>query len=174
MFNRTFRLKDRKKDINIILEDGFGNKFITKINERDNIFSLFQKYINLTGKYNKNFDLLFNGRMLNPMSKIRENNIKSGSIIRIVEYGNLIGRGGGGLCLNFTDLSKQIYKECLITNDAPYYRTIAQGINICGNCKYENCDAYNDEVCVPLNGINTFNLIKERENLKCPACRGLM
>ena len=171
---KAFRVNDRKNNINIIFDDGFGKKYNTIINEEDNIFSIFQKYINLTGKYNKNFDLLFNGRILNPMSKVRENNISSGSIIRILEHNNLVGRGGGGFCINFTDLSKQIYSECPITNTAPNYRTISQGIIICGNCKSEQCYAYNQEVCVPLNGINRFDLIKERENLKCPACRGLM
>ena len=174
MYYRAFRSNDRKNNINIILYDDFGKRYNIIINEEDNIFSLFQKYINLTGKYNINFDLIFNGKKLNPMSKVRQNNISSGSIIRISEHNNLVGRGGGGFCINFTDLSKQIYSECPITNTAPNYRTISQGIIICGNCKSEQCYAYNQEVCVPLNGINTFNLIKERENLKCPACRGLI
>lgn len=173
MSYKAFRANDRKNYINIILDD-LGKKYNIIINEADNIYSLFQKYIYLTGKYNINFDLLYNGQKLNPMSKIRQNNILPGSVIKIFEYNNLIGRGGGGFCINFTDLSKQKYSECPITNNAPNYRIISQGINICGNCKTELCYAYNQEVCVPLNGINTFNLIKERENLKCPACRGLI
>ena len=172
MYYKTFRLDGRANKINIILADQNGNKYSISINEEDNIFTLFQKYINLTGKYNENFYLLYNGKKLNPISKLRQNDIPPGSIINVIDYNNLSGEGG--FCLNFTDLSKQIYDEYPVNNKGPDYRNITQGINICGNCKYEKCYAYNQEVCVPLNGINSFNLIKERENLKCPACRGLI
>ena len=60
MYYKTFRLDGRANKINIILADQIGNKYSISINEEDNIFTLFQKYINLTGKYNENFYLLYN------------------------------------------------------------------------------------------------------------------
>ena len=76
--------------------------------------------------------------------------------------------------MNFTNLSKQNTIDCAFNINAPYYRNVGPGINICGECKYEKCVAYKNEVIVPLIGIRVFNLIKERGNLKCPACRALI
>ena len=149
-----------------------GEIYPISINEEDNVFTLLQKYINLTGKYNGNYSLVFNGKKLDLITKLKQNNIYSGSNILIYAHKDVMGTGG--FCFNFTDLSKQIYDEYPVNNNGPDYRNITQGLNICGNCKYEKCYAYNKEVCVPLNGIISFDLIKERENLKCPACRGLI
>ena len=93
-------------------------------------------------------------------------------IIKVVDLGRVIG--GGGICMKFTDLSKQIYEECPFSNNAPSYRQVSKGINICGECKTEKCEAYNEEVIVPLFNIRKFNLIEERVNLKCPICKGLI
>ena len=76
--------------------------------------------------------------------------------------------------MNFTDLSKQIYEQLYFSSSAPSYRKITKGINICGTFKFKKCIAYNEEVIVPLNGVRTFNLIDERENLECPECGALI
>ena len=76
--------------------------------------------------------------------------------------------------MNFTNLSKKITIQLPLSREGPDYRIVDKGINIHGECKYEKCFAYNDEVSIPLKGTRIFNLIKERSNLKCPVCRGLI
>ena len=57
---------------------------------------------------------------------------------------------------------------------SPMYRIAQPGLNICGNCKCENCIAFNDEVIVPLGRIYRYDLINEKANLRCPSCRNLI
>ena len=57
---------------------------------------------------------------------------------------------------------------------SPIYRIAQPGLNICGNCKCGNCIAFNDEVIVPLGRIYRYDLINEKENLRCPSCRNLI
>ena len=102
---------------------------------------------------------------------LKDSKIPEGGIIRVIDSKNITG--GGGFAFNFTDLSKQIYDECKVGQEGPHYRAVTKGINICGVCKFERCIAFNEEIVVPLNNIWRFDLIKKRENLKCPACKGL-
>ena len=167
--------KNRKptKDnvINIVFMDEQGKKINIQANRNEMLFSLFQKYINLTGKYG-DFNFKYTGEQLNPNKKLKEYDLASGSIIKVADTHNVIGRGG--YALNFTNLSKKIYNEITFSDDAPAYRNTKQGINIFGDCKCERCYAFNQEVVVPLYGIEKFDLINERQNLKCPACKGLI
>jgi len=134
MHYKTFIFNGRKNNIDIILNDQCGFKYTISINEEDNIYTLLQKYINLTGKYKESFSLAYNGRKLNPINKLKQYDIHHGSFILIIDHKNLMGQGG--FCTNFTDLSKKIYDEYPISNNGPDYRSITQGINICGICKY--------------------------------------
>jgi hypothetical protein len=157
--------------INIVFMDEQGKKINILANRNEMLFSLFQKYISLTGKYDDIY-FKYSGEQLNPNKTLKEYDLASGSIIKVADTNNVIGRGG--YALNFTDLSKQNYEEITFTNDAPDYRNTNQGINIFGDCKTEGCYAFNQEVIVPLYGIGKFDLINERQNLKCPACKGLI
>ena len=170
MFNN--RKNQIHKKLNINFEDYSGKKVLITCNINEYLFSIFNKYIQLTKKYNQNLRFLFNGLHLKQYKKLSQIGIIDGDSIKVLEYGNL--KGGGGFCLNFTDLSKQIYEECYFSVDAPDYRRVGIGINICGECKSENCFAYNEEVIVPLNQILKFDLIKERTDLKCPLCKSLI
>jgi hypothetical protein len=143
--NLAFQYFLKKNDCDLISP----NEFLDYI-ERNNLFSKMFEVM----KFERNI-FLYNGKKLNLKTKLKQNRICSGSPILVIDNQNVTGTGG--FCFNFTDLSKQIYNECPIINNAPDYRTIAQGINICGNCKYERCYAYNQEVCVPLYGF--FHLI---------------
>lgn len=160
--------------LNIYFEDTFRRKVFLKCNINEYLSSLFRKYIQSTKKYNQNLIFLFNGSTLNYKNKLSQIGIRNGEKITVVDNGNLKGGGGGGFSLKFSDLSKQIYEEMGFSDDAPIYRYVGNGINICGECKFENCVAYNLEVIVPLNQIRKFNLVKERENLKCPLCKSLI
>ena len=141
-----------------------------KINEL--FLSLMRRYIQLTGSYNKKLWFLYNTRCLNPYSDLKQIGFRNLDKVQVLHSGNT--NAGGGYCMNFTDLSKQIYEEVYFSNNAPPYRIAYQGINICGDCRYEKCCAYNNEVIIPLVGITNFNLTKEKGNLKCPICKSLI
>lgn len=134
---------------------------------------IFQRYINRTNKSNHNLKFIFNGKELNPYINLGQSDIVDGSRISVLDH-NKVLYGGGGFSMNFTDLSKKITKELPLSKEGPSYKSISKGINIHGECKYEKCIAYNNDVSIPLCGIRIFNLIKERNKLKCPVCRGLI
>ena len=161
-----------KNDINIIFLDDYGKKIIIRTHQDELLSSIFNKY--LTSANNNKYDLnfQFGFEQLDPNKTLRDYNIATGSIINVKETNNVLGRGG--FCFKFTDLSKKMYSECPLTETAPVYRYITKGINIYGICKSEKCIAHNQEVICPLEGIKRFDLIGERENLKCPSCRGLI
>ena len=76
--------------------------------------------------------------------------------------------------MDFTDLSKQICQEYICSSDAPDYRAICKGLNICGDCKFRKCIAHKQEVIIPLESVRRFDLIKESENLECPSCGSIV
>ena len=172
--NKYNTIKPHKKEIiEIIFEDDIiRTKKIIRAQKNELFISLMRKYIQSTGLYNKNLLFMYNSRYLEPNMNLNQIGILGGETIKVISSGNV--KGGGGFCMNFTDLSKKIYEEHYFSNNAPPYRNVFQGINICGDCKYENCMGYNQEVIVPLEGIQRLDLIKERGNLKCPICRSLI
>ena len=160
-----------QKRLTILFEDAYG-KLAFQCNNNDSLLPLFNQYIRKRNKYNQNLSFMFDGRTLKQYMTLDQVKIMDGSLIKVLDNNNVKGRGG--FCLNFTDLSKQIYEEYNFSNEAPIYRYAGKGMNICGECKTEKCEAYNIEVIVPLNQIQKFNLIKERTDLKCPLCKGLI
>ena len=158
--------------ITVVFKDEFGRNTNIIVNINENLSSIFRRYINSTGKYNKSLKFLYNGKELNPNMTVFQAGINNGSNIIVFGEVKLIGRGG--FCMNFTDLSKQKFQEFSISKTSPMYRIAQPGLNICGDCKCENCIAFNNEVIIPLGRINRFDLIKERANLRCPSCRNLI
>ena len=79
-------------------------------------------------------------------------------------------KGGGGMCMMFTDVSKNKTTQVQCSPDAPNYRHIIKGINICGICNYIKCLAYKKEVIVNFHN-KTFDLIKDQNKLFCPECQ---
>ena len=171
MFNE---FKSHKNElIDIIFEDDiFKKKTIIRAKTNEIFLSIMRRYIQSTENYNKKLEFVYNGRKVDPYMNLNQIGFSIGGTIRVACYGNILG--GGGFCMNFTDLSKQIYEEHYFSNNAPPYRNVDQGINICGDCRNEYCIGYNQEVIVPLKGTQRFDLIKERGNLKCPICRNLI
>ena len=158
--------------VGIIFQDYLGNKKTLKTNENEPCFSLLQRYINETNKYNEHLNFIFNGKTLNPYKNLGQNGLRNYDVITVSKNENI--KGGAGFSMNFTDLSKKITTQLPLSIKGPDYRRVDNGINIHCECKYEKCRAYNDEVCIPLTGIQIFDLVKERNNLKCPACRSLI
>ena len=159
--------------INIYFDDGESKKTPIVADPNELLSSLFTRYIHSTRKYNRNLFFIFKSSFLNPNMTISKAGLNNFNTIRVDDSRSKL-TGGGGFSLKFTDLSKQVHQDCYFTNNAPNYRNVGQGINIFGDCKCENCIAYNKEVIVPLENNPRIDLVRERGNLKCPMCKGLI
>jgi len=123
------------------------------------------------GILNSELGYIWNGNLLDQNKTLKDLNIKDGAGIIVSKYKHLIG---GGLSINFADLSKNIYEEHYFSESAPDYRIVSKGINVYGICKGKKCEAYNKEVICPLKKKKYFDLLKERDDLECPICGYLM
>ena len=158
MFHNGIRRK-KNEIIYVLFEDADEPKIGLETNKNESFLSLIQRYINKTKKNNLNLSFVLDGKEINSSLLIGQSGIKNNDIITVIRNAQVIG--GGGFGLNFTDLSKKITEEYQLSNQAPDYRRVSQGINICGECKYEKCEAYNKEVNVPLEGIRIFDRSEE-------------
>ena len=80
----------------------------------------------------------------------------------------LRGRGLSGL--EFVDLEKSKTKILEFSINAPIWRKACEGLNLFGNCIYQYCEAFNNEVIFPV-GINVkFDLNKQKKEIICPIC----
>ena len=134
--------------------------------------SLFYKFRDKINDFKTDFKYLSSSKNLDPKKKLGEvfKNCYSNFEILVVKTNNV---KGGTFSINFTDLSKQIYEEDYFADEAPEYRIVGEGINIFGICKCKKCKAYKEEVIVPLN-VDKFDIIKDKDNLECPACENLI
>ena len=88
--------------------------------------------------------------MLKPSLTVFESGLLNNSSI----YVNTLSYVPGGYCpMNFTDVSKNKTKEIYFSKNAPSYRCVTKGINICGICKYKLCKACQKEIVVPIKKI---------------------
>ena len=159
--------------LQIIFQDNVTLKnTIIEATENELLSSVFRKYIYKTGKCSDNLKFLFNGKKLDPSLTVSQAALSQHCRVTVTESG--IAIGGGGFSMDFTDLSKQQYQEYICSNNAPSYRAVHKGLNICGNCKFRKCIAYKQEVIIPLKSVKRFDLIKESENLECPSCGSIV
>jgi hypothetical protein len=169
-YDCSYSYPSREKKIeksNITLK--FQGKAYNVICDKDESFSsIIEKLKNRIGMKDKNVNFISDGRKLN--SEMKLNQILSRKIMVDETETSL----GGVFALNFTDISKQVHEEHYFSNKAPSYRYVTQGINIYGICKGKNCIAYKKEVVVPQRKIKKFDLIKEKDNLECPKCGGII
>ena len=77
---------------------------------------------------------------------------------------------GGGDSIEFCDVSNG--KKELINSNI-IYGTPDKGINIYGFCQEKNCIACNRGVVVHIK-TNYFDLLYEKNNLKCPICKNII
>mgnify|MGYP006873160710 CR=1 FL=1 len=142
------------------------------ISNKDELLSnLFEKFRNRIGDHQTEFKFYdsYKNSELDPNNRLVD--IKNKNNSRFDVYVVPLNRSIGGSCsINFTDLSKQIYEEIYFSSEAPIYRKVSKGVNICGICKCKKCDAYKNEVVVPKENVKKFNLIKERDDIECPLC----
>ena len=133
----------------------------------DLLFFVSEKFKRDSGQLYSNFFFLYNANKLDLNKTLIQNGLINGAHIRVVLVGQL---PGGGLSLNFTDLSKNIYEEHYLSKASSGYRIVSKGINVYGICKGKKCKAYNKEVICPLKEKKYFDLLKERDDLECPIC----
>ena len=80
-------------------------------------------------------------------------------------------RGSGSLTgLEFVDLVNSKTKILELSINGPIWRKVCEGLNLFGNCIYQYCEAFNNEVIFPV-GINVkFDLNKQKKEIVCPIC----
>lgn len=153
----NIQLKFRGKIYNIVCD---GNESFS---------SIFEKLKNRIGMKDQNLNFTLNGKKIKSEMKLDDSDF-----ISIEAYETMSAIGGLNCTVNFTDVRKQVHEEHYFSDTAPNYRTVTKGINIYGICKGNNCKAHGKEVVVPQKKKKKFDLIKEKDNLECPECKGVV
>lgn len=146
---------------------GANRDFTIQCNLEDTVSKIIQIYRKISGDFSLNRIFLFNGKLLNPSLSLANAGIANLGKIIVYMTGSV---KGGGCAMMFTDVSKNKTTQVQCSPDAPNYRHIIKGINICGICNYIKCLAYEKEVIVNFHN-KTFDLIKDKNKLFCPECR---
>ena len=157
---------------NVVFE--YLGEYYNIVVKKDILLSnLYKKFRNKIGEHLaelKFYDSIKRSE-LDPKKRLFEIGNKSSYNFLVIQLNRNIG---GDCAMNFTDLSKQIYEEIYFSSTAPSYRKVSKGINVCGICKCKKCDAFKNEVVVPIENVKEFNLIKERNNIECPECGSII
>ncbi len=141
--------------------------FIVQCNLEDTVSKIIQIYRKKSGDFSLNRKFVCYGKFINPSLSLFKAGIKHLGEIIVYMTGAI---KGGGCAMMFTDVSKNKTTQVQCSPDAPNYRHIIKGINICGICNYIKCIAYEKEVIVNFHN-KTFDLIKDKNKLFCPECR---
>jgi len=145
--------------------DNENNSKMIKISGKEKIKDL---KLNLTE--NEEFDLYFNGKLLNPEKLLTDYGINSYSTI---EKKNILK---GGLIKNFefADITKQSQTkklECYNKKFLCPWRIVRKGLNLEGKCLNKNCDAYKKIVIINKK-FGKFDILNEKNY--CPICNNLI
>ena len=147
----------------------YNNKSYNVVCEKDeSLSSVFEKFKKQSGTEGQNLYFISEGKRIYPEMKLKYINFSR------IEAHNEETIIGGIYGLNFTDVSKDIHEEHYFSKKAHSYRIVTNGINIYGICKGKKCIAYKKEVIVRLKNIKKFDLMKEKDNLECPECEGII
>ena len=146
--------------------DNENNSKFVKISGKEKIKDL---KLNLTE--NEEFDLYFNGKLLNPEKLLTDYGINSYSTI---EKKNILK---GGLIKNsfeFADITKQSQTkklECYNKKFLCPWRIVRKGLNLEGKCLNKNCDAYKKIVIINKK-FGKFDILNEKNF--CPICNNII
>jgi hypothetical protein len=164
---------NNRNDFTNVVFEYLGNYYNIVVKKDILLSNLFEIFRNKIGEHRA--ELRFYDSLkrfeLDPKKRLLEIGNKSNYNILVVQLNRNIG---GDCAMNFTDLSKQIIEEIYFSSQAPSYRKVSKGINICGKCKCRKCPAFKKEVVVPKANVKEFNLIKERYNIECPECGSII
>ena len=151
------------------------------INIRDNENNT--KYVKISGKEKikdlkikvsndcEDFDLYFNGKLLNSEKLITDYEINSHSTIEAKN--NL---KGGLKTVKFADISKEVQTkklECYNKKNKCPWRIVRLGLNLEGKCFNEKCVAYKKTVIINKE-FGRFDLIKQENEILCPMCNEII
>ena len=82
---------------------------------------------------------------------------------------------GGGIPIDFTDISKGKTKELKFSKTAPEWRKVEKGLNIFGICNNPKCKACKKEVVfIPNLNNQSFNLNDNITQILCPICKTII
>ena len=109
----------------------------------------------------------FNGRNLDDYKTLSDNGVRNNSVIFISHKGPV----GGGCSINVVDVSKNQTRILEFDPNAPFYRRVNYGLNVQAVCSNANCIAYNDCIYCPIGFVSGFNILKNLEQIICPACK---
>lgn len=116
--------------------------------------------------------LIFNNKRLEDNRTLKDYNIDNGDEL----YLFIRFRGGefGSSGKIFTDPTKVSPNEIKLTQKAPFYRAVKQGMNLHGICRNKKCLAFGKEV-IYMFGYGTFDLFNNEDTAKivCPSCECL-
>ena len=108
----------------------------------------------------------FNGRNLDDYKTLSDNGVRNNSVIFISHKGPV----GGGCSINVVDVSKNQTRILEFDPNAPFYRRVTNGLNIYAICSNSSCNAYNKGIYCPIGFVYYYNILKNLEEIKCPAC----
>jgi hypothetical protein len=160
VINVIFRAKDNDdKTIHIAINCSIDEK----------VSNVIKKYRIKTGDYDITKRFIFNRKELNQNQSLTVYEAGLQNHSKIFVASTMETKGGGGYGIYFSDVNKNKTREITCSKKAPSYRAVTKGINIFGICNFKKCEAYKKEVVVMINK-KKFDLIKERDELFCPAC----
>ena len=109
----------------------------------------------------------------NPITSYKYIKRENISLIKLFTFDqNIIG---GGVPIDFTDLSKGKIKELKFNKNFPEWRKVQEGLNIFGICCNPKCIAYKKEVVfMPLLIGQKFNLNDNITYIQCPICKTII
>ena len=125
-------------------------------------------------------EINYNGLSLNSVLRDKYINKRNNLLLgkTIIENSDLCFFGdniGGGVPIDFADLSKGKTKELKFDNNAPEWRKAQEGLNIFGICCNPECKAYKKEVVfMPKLIDQKFNLNDNITLIKCPICNTII
>ena len=137
----------------------------------------------LTEEFKKRLSYIFNNNIIYqslPFPCILRNKFISKNEnfgrISLPFYNNI---NGGGVLIDFADVSKGKVKELKFSKSAPEWRKVQKGLNIFGICCNPDCKAHEKEVVFTPNPNNDknifiFNLNDNVINIKCPICDSII
>ena len=144
-----------------IIEEETGIKKIIKFKSRGTFYELAAKIKKENFTIPKHFFLISKEDKL-PTTGIIEFNQNQQIIIRDAD--TLEGFG-----VNFNDITCGHFNLIEVSNEAPDWRVVCNGINLFGNCENKNCKAYNQEVIAQIYNDN-YNMTENNGIMKCPMC----
>lgn len=128
-----------------------------------------EKAKKMIGQANKQWR--YDGEVLKDDKTFSDYDIEEGCYITT----NDRSMGGGGFGLNTIDVSKNNTRIVEFDNNAPYYRTVGNGLSIQAICG-SDCEAKDKIVYCPIGFVRNYDVLQNvgNGNIKCPACKNLI